>query len=74
MVYISVKELEEKLARLIRNNKEVDVGAHITAVGMVYDEHDKEYPPGTILFDCKSQNKDEEHILSIYPTQIGILQ
>ena len=75
MPNITVKELSEKLNNLLKNNREVDLGATIYAAAVV-GEGDSEYPPGTILFDCKSMNGGEEsdHILSIYPTKLGKLQ
>lgn len=74
MTNITVKELAEKLNRLLRDNKGIDIGAKIYAAAVV-GYGDPEYPQGTILFDCKSLDTTEpDHILSIYPTKIGRLQ
>ena len=74
MTNITVKELAEKFNGLLKSNPNVDIGAKITAAAVV-GEGDSEYPPGTILFDCKSLDSEEpDHILSIYPTKLGKLQ
>jgi hypothetical protein len=74
MVNITVKELAEHFTKLLKKNKQIDLGAKIYAAAVV-GEGDPEFPPGTILFDCKSLGSDEpDHILSIYPTKLGKLQ
>lgn len=74
MVNITVKELAEHFTKLLKKNKQIDLGAKIYAAAVV-GEGDPEYPPGTILFDCKSLDSEEpDHILSIYPTKLGKLQ
>jgi hypothetical protein len=40
---------------------------------------DKDYPPGTILFECTERNTlvmtpEDIHILSVYPSKLGKLQ
>ena len=75
-VNITVKELSEKLNSLLKSDLGVDLGARIVSA-MVVLERDNyiDYPPGTILFECESMDKDEPtHILSINPTRIGPLQ
>ena len=74
MINITVKELAEHFTRLLMENTKIDLGAKICAAAVV-SEGDSEYPPGTILFDCKSlDNEEPDHILSIYPTRISKLQ
>lgn len=74
MPNITVKELAEHFTELLRKDSSIDVGAKIYAAAVVGDG-DTEYPPGTILFDCKSlDSKEPDHILSIYPKRLGKLQ
>ena len=74
MPNITVKELAEHFTKLLKENTKIDLGAKIYAAAVV-GEGDSEFPPGTILFDCKSLDATEpDHILSIYPTKIGKLQ
>lgn len=75
MINITVKELAEKLNKLLKNNGDIDLGAAILAAAVI-GESDPDFPPGTIIFDCKSKKDGEEsdHVLSIYPTKLGKLQ
>ena len=73
MANMTVKELMEHFLRLEKEKTRIDMASEIYAAEVV-KEGDPEFPPGTILFGCKSMNDDEKHLLSIYPMKLGKLQ
>lgn len=75
---MTLKEVIDKLNTIpkhygINQEEEVIVDAWIAG------QNDREYPPGTLLFECRSCNlkplmtPEDSHILSICPKNIGMV-
>ena len=78
MANITLKELIEKLNKVASHYK-IDPSKEVINDAWVADSRDREYPPGTILFECVERNAkiatpEDTHILSIYPDRITNLQ
>ena len=75
-MYITLKELIEKLNKAPKRYG-IEIGEEIVTDAWIAGANDRDYPPGTILLECKARNgssvetPDDTHILSIYPTKLG---
>ena len=74
-MYITLKELRERLETVSRNYG-IETEGEVITDAWIAGPNDREYPPGTIIFQCQSNNikqtmtPNDVHVLSIYPTQV----
>ena len=78
-MYMTLKELIDKI-NTIPSKFGIDPEKEVVTDAWIAGRNDRQYPPGTILFECQESNiksvmTDEDiHILSIYPHRITNLQ
>ena len=68
-MYMTLKELIEKLNK-VPKHYHVETDKQLVTDAWIAGKNDKDYPPGTIIFECR-EDEDNSHELSIYPDKIS---
>ena len=69
-MYMTLKELIDKLNK-VPKHYHVEAEKQVIVDAWVAGKNDKDYPPGSILFECSDSTDDYTHILSVYPDRIN---